>query len=164
MLLGSSTQRPTWIIVVSIALAGSLNILPMGWLGGFFQPDWVALVLIFWCFWEPERVGPATGWCAGLLLDLLTGGLLGRYALGKTLVGFVANKVSLRLRVYPLWQQCVGVALLVALDTATHALIRLLLDEEPLTLARWLTPMASMLMWPLVVVVLTPRSRQHRYR
>ena len=164
MLLGSSMQRPAWVIVASFALAGCLNIFPMGWLGGYFQPDWVALVLIYWCFWEPERVGPGVGWSAGLLVDVLTGGILGRYALGKTVVGFIAGKLSLRLRVYPLWQQCVGVAALVALDTLIHAMIRLLLEEQPLTLARWLTPAASMIMWPLVVVVLNPRSRQHRYR
>ncbi len=164
MLIGSNTQRPAWFIVASFAAAGCLNVLPLGWLGGYFQPDWVALVLIYWCFWEPERVGAVAGWCAGLMLDLLTGGILGRFALGKTIVGFAANKISLRLRVYPVWQQCVGVAAIIALDTLTHAVVHLLLEEGPMPLARWLTPAASMIMWPLVVVLLSPRSRQHRYR
>jgi rod shape-determining protein MreD len=164
MLLSSSSRRPLWVIVASILVAACLNILPIGLMGGYFQPDWVALVLIYWCLWEPERIGAGTGWCAGLLLDLLHGGLLGRFALGKTLLGFVANKVSLRLRAYPVWQQSIGVAVLVLLDTLIHALIRMLLDEETLHLARWMTPLSSMIMWPIVVIVLNPRSRQRRYR
>ncbi len=164
MLLGSSQQRPLTLIVVSLALAGSLAILPLGWLGGYFQPDWVALVLIYWCIWEPERIGAGAGWCAGLMLDLLTGGILGRFALGMTVVGFLANKVSLRLRAFPLWQQCIGVAVLVSVDVLCHALVGAVLEEESLGLGRWLSPLASLLAWPLVVVVLAPRSRQRRYR
>ena len=163
MLLSNSQQRPAWLIVISLLAAGCLNILPLGWLGGYFQPDWVSLVLIYWCLWDPDRVGAGVGWLSGLLMDLLVGGILGRYMLGKTLLGFLANKVSLRMRVYPLWQQSLAVAVLVGIETLVYASIRFFLDEEPMSAARWSTPLASMIMWPLVVVVLNPRSRFRRY-
>jgi len=163
MLLGNSLHRSGWLVAVTIAASGCLNILPLGWLGGWFQPDWMALVLIYWCIHEPDRIGVTVGWLGGLLLDLLGGGILGRHALGKTVLAFAANKVSLRFRAYPLWQQCLGVAALIFVQTLVYALVRVLLAEPPLPLALWLTPAASMIMWPLVVVVLSPRSRSRRY-
>lgn len=163
MLLGSSAQRPVWVVVVSILGAACLNVFPMGDFGNWFRPDWIALVLIYWCLWEPERIGAGVGWLSGLLLDIVQGGVLGKHALGKTLLAFTANKLSLRLRAYPMWQQCVGVAVLVFLETLVHALIRFLLEEQTLSIARWLTPLSSMLMWPIVVVTLNSPQRSRRY-
>jgi cell shape-determining protein MreD len=67
------------------------------------------------------------------------------------------------MRVYPVWQQSFGVAVLLALDTLTQALVRFFLDEDPFPIGRWLTPFASMILWPVVVVVLSPRSKLRRY-
>jgi rod shape-determining protein MreD len=163
VLIGSSAPRSAWLVAASFLAAACLNILPLGWLGGYFQPDWVSLVLIYWCIREPERTGAGVGWVSGLLVDLVSGGILGRYALGKTVLGFVSNKLSLRLRVYPVWQQCLGVAALVFLETLVYAVEGLLLGEAPLPLARWMTPLASSILWPLVVVILRPRSRTRGY-
>lgn len=163
MLLGNNQHRPAWVLVGSLLAATCLNIFPMGWLGGYFQPDWVALVLIYWSFREPERVGAGVGWSSGFLLDIVQNGVLGKHALGKTVLGFLANKVSLRFRSYPMWQQCVGVAALIAIETLAHAMIRFLLEEQTLSLARWMTPLASMIMWPLVVVTLNARQRVRGY-
>lgn len=163
MLLGSSQSRSVWLVAFSFLVAACLDILPVGWLRGYFQPDWVALVLIYWCIHDPDRYGAGIGWLSGLLIDLLDYGILGKYALGKTVLGFLANKISLRLRVYPLWQQCLGVAVLIFVDVIVHALVRFLLEQPTLSIARWLTPLSSMVMWPLVVVILTPRARTRRY-
>lgn len=164
MLLGNSSFRPVWVVVASFLAAACLQILPTGWLGGYFQPDWVALVLIYWCFREPERMGPGVGWCGGLLLDIVQGGILGRHALAKTIVGFLSHRISLRIRTYPLWQQSIAVAFLIFVDTLIQALVRFLIDEPMMPLAGWLTPLASMLMWPLMVIILDHRQRSRRYR
>ncbi len=163
MLLGSSRHRPVWVVVVSLLAAALLNILPVGLAGGYFQPDWVALVLIYWCLWDPERIGAGVGWGAGMLMDALDFGVLGRYALGKTVIAFIANRLSLRLRAYPMWQQCLGVGALVLLDTTVAEAVLYLLEREPGGLERWLTPLSSLLMWPLVVLTLRPSPRSRRY-
>ena len=162
MLLGSSHFRPLGTVVASLLIAGALNIFPTGWFGGYFQPNWVALVLIYWCLWEPERMGAGAGWLSGLLLDILDYSTLGVHALGLCVCGFVASRVSLRLRVYPTWQQCVGVGVLVAINTLIGALVSILLDQPPPTTGHLLSPLASMLMWPLVLVVLHRRPHGHR--
>ncbi len=163
MLLGSSGHRPIRVVVFSFICAACLNIFPLGLVGGFFQPDWVALVLIYWCLWDPERMGAGIGWVSGMLLDALDYAVLGKHALAKTVCGFLSNKISLRLRTYPVWQQSLGVAILVGVDTLVVALVQYMLDEQPLSLARWMTPFSSMLMWPLVLVVLHKRPHGHRY-
>ena len=163
MLLGSNNFRPVWVVVTSLLVAGGLNIFPTGWFGGYFQPDWVALVLIYWCLWEPERIGAGVGWLSGLFLDILDFGIMGKHALAKCVCGFLASRVSLRLRVYPTWQQCIGVAVLISIDTLIEALVLVLLDRPGLSIGHWLSPGASMLMWPVVLVILHRRSNTHSW-
>lgn len=164
MLLNNNGSRSLWVVVGSFLAAGCLNILPVGWTNGYFQPDWVALVLIYWCLWQPERVGPGVGWLSGLFLDALDYAALGKHMLAKTVLGFLSNKLSLRLRAYPTWQQCIGVGLLVGVDTAVVAVATTLAGQPPLEAPRWLTPVSSMLMWPLVVMVLQRRVAARSYR
>jgi rod shape-determining protein MreD len=52
---------------------------PPGWLG-WFWPDWVAMVLIYWCMALPHRIGMGVGWLVGLLVDVGRGALLGQHA------------------------------------------------------------------------------------
>ena len=164
MLLGSSNYRPLWIVVGSFLIAGCLNILPMGIMAGYFQPDWVVLVLIYWCFWEPERIGAGAGWCAGIFLDMLDYGTFGKHALAKLVCGFLANRISLRLRSYPVWQQSAAVGVLIAIDTLIVAIVQLFLDEPNLSIGRWCTPLASMVMWPVVLITLKPAFPRHGFR
>ncbi|MFT5111346.1 MAG: rod shape-determining protein MreD [Parasphingorhabdus sp.] len=163
MLLGNNNYRPVWIVVTSIICAVGLNIFPLGWMWGYFQPDWVALVVIYWCFWEPERRGAGLGWISGLLMDVVDYAVLGKNMLSKTVCAFFANKISLRLRVYPVWQQCIGVAVLVTIDTAVIALVQHFLGQSPLSTSRWLAPLSSMLMWPVVVFILNGTARRRGY-
>ena len=52
-----------------------------------WRPAWVALVLVYWCMAAPDQVGVVAGWTTGLLLDVMTGTLLGQHALGLSVVG-----------------------------------------------------------------------------
>ena len=57
-------------IVLSFVAAFLLVLLPLpGW-ATMYRPDWVVLVLIYWCLVEPERVGPVAGWVVGLAVDI----------------------------------------------------------------------------------------------
>ena len=74
------------LILLTFAAAMLLTIIPLS--DGFraLRPDWVALTLIFWCLALPDRVSVGSGFIAGLLLDVLTGTLLGQHALALSLV------------------------------------------------------------------------------
>ena len=68
--------RP-WFIFFSLIAAALLNFLPTAhWPG---VPDWVALVLCFWCVREFRRVGMGWAFVLGLLMDVADGAVLGQH-------------------------------------------------------------------------------------
>ena len=62
-------------LALTLGLAMIIRILPLG--EGFapFNPDWVALVLLYWILPVPERIGILWAWGVGLMVDALTGRL-----------------------------------------------------------------------------------------
>src|SRR3990172_1589882 len=66
-------------ILGSLALALLANFLP--WKSVALAPDFVALVLVFWCVRQPRLVGLGAGWLLGLLIDVGNGVLMGQHAL-----------------------------------------------------------------------------------
>jgi len=48
--------RP-WFIVLTLALALLGNLLPLSGVAAALKPDFVALVLLYWCIKEPRYVG-----------------------------------------------------------------------------------------------------------
>ena len=101
------------VVVVSFIIALLLTILPLPDWAAPYRPDWVLLVLIYWCMALPERIGVGTGWVMGLLLDVINGVLLGLHALAFSVVAYLAMLLHRRIRVFPLWQQALTVLILV---------------------------------------------------
>lgn len=63
------------IFILLIALVASITPLPLGI--DAFRPDWVLVVLIYWCLALPTKVNVISAWFMGLLLDVLLGSVLG---------------------------------------------------------------------------------------
>ena len=57
-----------WFIALSIAVALLLNLIPFGRLPVI--PDWVALVLTFWCIHQSLKVGMGAAFFLGLAMDV----------------------------------------------------------------------------------------------
>lgn len=93
----------------SVLLAMSLNIYPLPSFFKILNPDWVLLVLICWVFAVPQRVGVFNAWSIGIVVDILTGRMLGQSALVYALITFVILKLHRRLRNYLLPQQALFV-------------------------------------------------------
>ena len=68
-------------MAMSFVVSLMLTALPMPEWASLWRPAWVALVLIYWCMALPARSGVLVGWSVGLLLDVMTGTLLGQHAL-----------------------------------------------------------------------------------
>jgi rod shape-determining protein MreD len=150
----SHNTRSRLIIATSFLAALVLSILPWPVWTEQFRPDWVALVLIYWCMALPTRVGVGTAWSVGLMLDVLYGSMLGENALAKSLIAFLAVRFHLQLRMFPRWQQAVVVLLLVAANNLLVLWIKNLAGQAPATWG-YLTPsIVSMLLWPWLFVIL----------
>ena len=100
--------------ILSLLVALLLTAMPLPASIIAFKPDWVALTLIYWTLTAPPAFGLATAFVVGLVLDTLTGSLLGQHALGLLLIVYVSSRFRLRLRAFPVLQSTIVVAVLLA--------------------------------------------------
>ena len=77
----TSESASTLKVVSSFMVAMILRIIPLPKDLALLNPDWVAIVLLYWILAVPERCGVLRAWTIGLVVDALTGRLLGQHAL-----------------------------------------------------------------------------------
>lgn len=159
MRLGSDMRRRVTLIG-SFAVAVLLAIMPFPIWAEPFRPDWVGLVLIYWCIAVPDRVSVGTGWLLGFIQDVLYGSLLGLNALGKTLVAFLAVRLHLKLRMFPRWQQAVSVLGLLAVNQLLVLWIRGAIGQAPETISYWTPSVVGALLWPWLFIILRDLRRR----
>ena len=151
-----------WVIFASFFVAFLLTIFPLPHWLALLRPEWVALVLIYWCMALPQRISVGIGWIAGLLLDVLRAGLLGQQALSLGVIAFITVKLYQRIRVFPVWQQAVSVMVLIALHQILILWVNGITGQPSQTWAYWLPSLSSMLIWPLVYITLRNLRRHFR--
>jgi len=139
-------------ILASLAVALLLNFLP--WTNVLLVPDFVALVLAFWCVRQPRLVGLGAGWLLGLLIDVGNGVLLGQHALAYSLLAFAAITLSRRILWFALWSQALHVAALLLFAQGISALVRLAAGAEFPGWGIVVGPLIGAMLWPVVSLVL----------
>ncbi len=118
-----------------------------------FNPDWIVLVLIYWCIALPERFGVFTAFSVGLLTDVLTGHLLGQYALIYALISYLSIKEYRRLRQFPWPQQCLFVLFCLFCGQSILFGMESMQAANRLPASFWYPVLTGALAWPLVFVV-----------
>lgn len=118
-------QRPVsnLFIVASVAGALLLNSLPWEGLWLTLRPDFVAVVMLYWCTHKPLRVGIGMSWAVGILADVSDASLFGQHALSYTILAFGGVVLSRRIRMFDLREQTTQVFLILALTYAAFALV-----------------------------------------
>jgi rod shape-determining protein MreD len=155
-------RKGTSAIVFTFAIALVLTVLPLPDWAQTYRPQWYTLVLIYWCFALPQRVGVASGWALGLIVDVITGSLLGQHALSLSIIAFLSVKLHLRVRVFPLWQQSLTVLVLLALERLLSLWIIGATGQPTPSLLYWTPALVGMLLWPWVFVLLRDIRRRFR--
>lgn len=141
-------------VFLSFAIALILRIVPLKPAWALLNPDWVALILIFWTLAMPQRVGVLRAWLLGLIADALTGRLLGQHALAYAVMVYlcIRGKASLsvlRKPVQGLW--------ILGLLMIGQLVIRWTEQQElpsGMELAYWYPSLTGALVWPLLVWIL----------
>lgn len=151
-----------WVIPATLVLAVFLTTIPHPEWIKYARPDWVTLVLFYWCLAVPRWIGVGYGWLLGLLLDILQFTLFGQHAIGKALVAIVAVSFYRRLRLYHLWQQCLVIMVVTALDIGIVVWVHRLASGIEIRVEYWLAALTTTLLWPMVY--LTLRKLRHRSR
>ena len=143
-----------WVITCSFLLAFLVASMPLpGWLDRF-RPDWVTMVLIYWCMALPYRFGIGMGWLVGLLVDVGRGALLGQHALAFAAVAYLTLQTHRRIRVFSPWRQAFSVLAFLLIEQLLVFWISGVIGYPPRD-GWYLAPaVGGMLCWPLLFVIL----------
>jgi rod shape-determining protein MreD len=148
-------------IIASFALALFLNFLP--WRDLRVVPDFVALVLVFWCVRQPRLVGLGVAWTLGLITDAGNGVLLGQHALAYSLLAFLGIWLSRRILWFGPGLQALHVGAMLLAAQAVALLVRLAAGNDFPGWPLLVGPVAGALLWPLVTwLLLLPQRRPAR--
>jgi rod shape-determining protein MreD len=163
MLVASQILQPVRVstIVASFALALFLNFLP--WRDLRVVPDFVALVLLFWCIRQPRLVGLGVAWTLGLVTDAGNGVLLGQHALSYSLLAFLGIWLSRRVLWFGVGLQALHVGAMLLVAQGVALLVRLAAGNDFPGWALVVGPLAGAMLWPLVTwLLLLPQRRPER--
>lgn len=148
----------------SLLVALLLGLVPMPGLAAALKPYWLGLVLVYWMLEEPQRAGLGLAFALGLAADLVFGTLFGEQALRLVMLAFIVQRFRPRLRFFPLWQQATAVAALMLNDRVISAAVRLFSGEGMPPAEFWLSPLAALLLWPWLFLLLDFQRMRGRER
>jgi rod shape-determining protein MreD len=137
-------------MVVNISLVGNAA----------WMPDFLALVLVFWCVHQPRLVSIDVAFFFGVATDVHQSALLGQHALTYTVLGFMAIMVHRRLLWFTVPSQAMQVLPMFAVAHALELMVRMLSGALFPGWPIFLAPLLEAILWPAVsVFLLAPQRR-----
>ena len=161
----TSRRESRGLFFLTVITAALLSLLPVPEMLLPFKPYWVALVMIYWSLETTDMVSLGLAFFIGLLFDILTSSLMGLHGLSLVVMVFLVQRFRSRLRFFPPWQQALSVLGLLVNDRIILIWITALLGESMPTWQYWLPPLAGMVLWPWLFLLLDrirARTRQHK--
>jgi rod shape-determining protein MreD len=112
-------------IVATFIAALLVNLLPWSGAWLYIKPDFVALVVLYWCIQQPRKVGFAWAWLLGLLMDVAEGSLFGQHALAYSVLAFAGIVLHRRVLMFTMRDQILHVIVLLFLNDAIVLAVRM---------------------------------------
>jgi rod shape-determining protein MreD len=149
------------LVFLTITAALLLSLLPAPAVLEPFKPYWVALVIIYWSLETRGIISLGLAFLVGLVLDILSGSLMGLHALSLVIMVFLVQRFRSRLRFFP----PLSVLGLLVNDRIILIWIIALLGEQLPTWKYWLPPLVGMALWPWLFLLLDRmRARTRRQK
>ena len=152
------------IIILTFLVALMASIMPLPLSVDAFRPDWVLVVLLYWCLALPSRVNVISAWVLGFILDVLLGSTLGVHAGAMAISVFIVAGNFQKIRNFSVWQQAMIVGVLSALyHLIVFWLQRFLTDA--IFLPSYLYPVVTtVILWPWAFLLLRKIRRNFRIK
>ena len=80
-----------WFVAATLMLALTFNLLPLAGTALVLRPDFLALLILYWCIQAPRYVGVGVAWMMGLLMDVGDATLFGQHALAYAFLAYAAE-------------------------------------------------------------------------
>jgi rod shape-determining protein MreD len=153
-------RHHSWFVpAFSLVLTLALSVVPLPGVIAPFRPDWVAVVLLFWSLTAPRRFSLLTAFWMGVVLDTLSGSLLGQHAFALLVVVYLAEHFHLRIRVFPISQLALTVFVLLGLYEFILFWIDGVAGRTVPLIERWAPPLTGTLVW-LALLAFFDRGRR----
>ena len=147
-------KSSTLVYWLTIIIAMALRIAPWSSFFSIIAPDWILLALIYWMLATPEEASVGKAWFVGLLVDVLTGQLLGQYALTYAFSIFLCAKQHKRIRNFPVIQQSLAVFVILFIARVLLFWIEHI-NHQLMPAYFWLPVLTGTLVWPVVYMLLS---------
>jgi rod shape-determining protein MreD len=156
----SFVSRLIMFLTLLVALLASIMPLPLS--VDAFRPDWVLVVLLYWCLALPLRVNVISAWVMGFILDVLLGSTLGVHAGAMAISVYIVAGNFQKIRNFSVWQQ----ALIMGVLSALYHLIVFWLQRfltDAVFLPSYLYPVfTTIILWPWAFLLLRKIRRNFR--
>jgi len=115
------------------------------------RPDFMLLALLYWILRAPQFTNIGTAWFAGVMIDLASGSLFGQNALAYAVTAFFAVTYQRRLVLFNIWQQSAYVFILLILNQATLAVLKLFAGGESPGWSYFIPCVSGIILWQFVI-------------
>jgi rod shape-determining protein MreD len=141
----------SWPTITVLLLASLVaTVVPLPDLLEPLRPNFAALTVLWLCLLSVRSTGLLLAWGTGLAIDALHGMLLGQNSLALIVIAYIALKMRLRIRAFPILHQSVVVFGLLLLNEFILFWIDGIAGFPVTAWARWLPVLTGALCWPLL--------------
>ncbi|MDP1637099.1 MAG: rod shape-determining protein MreD [Candidatus Nitrotoga sp.] len=141
-------------IVLTLVAALLANLLPWSGWALWLVPDFVALLVLYWCIEEPRKIGFLTAWFLGLLMDVADGSLFGQHALAYTILAYAGIALHRRVQRFSMAAQILHVIPLLLLTSLIVLLVRALAGADFPGYVYFLGSFTGAVLWPVLAHLL----------
>lgn len=146
--------RNLFFIWSMILLSIILTVIPVPDLLDQYRLPWLKMTVIFFSIFNISLIGIISVWFSGLILDIMTGGLMGENALILAVLSYLSYRFRFQIRVYPMWQIMLVVLMLLSLGELISLWINGVSGTMSFNIYDWINVGIAVLVWPIFMRVL----------
>jgi len=139
------------LVYFTLVAALLLQLLPFSGVLLQIKPDFLLLVVLFWLLRAPNICNIGQAWTAGILMDLVTGDVLGQNALAYAITAFLAVMYQRRLILFSALQQSLYVLLLLFVNEVILLLLKSFSGIEYFGWTYFVPSLTGVMLWYAVL-------------
>ena len=145
--------RNLFFIWSMILLSIILMVMPVPDVLDQYRLPWLSMTVIFFSIFNISLIGIISVWFSGLILDIMTGGLMGENALILAVLSYLSYRFRFQIRVYPMWQIMTVVLILLSLGVLITLWIDGISGNMLFNIYDWINIGIAVLIWPIFMSI-----------